>query len=211
MPNKFDEKDEDEDEDDEIKSPFDFFKIFSDPNKLFKSKKFQAMFKDIFEKVLKNLPPNYDKLSPEELARELMKNKDKFGFKGPFMYGFNVSIGPDGMPKVGSFGNLKPKSHAGETKVEEKREPLVEVVEDEDEIIIIAEMPGVIKDQIELKATSRSLTISADSEGFGRSYYKEVELPAQVDSSYAKANYRNGILEVKLTKIKEEQKDIKID
>ena len=214
---------DDEDEDEEKKDPFDFLKFpedpnkfFSDPNKflmdptkLFKSKDFRRLFKDIFERITDNLPAEFQNLSPEEVMREFTKNKSKFGF--PIMYGFNINIGPDGKPIIDSFGNLKAKPYSGEPEVKKTREPLTEVNEEGDQIIVICEMPGVTREDIELKATTHSLTISTKIKFKGRSYYKEIELPSAINSDYARARYTNGILEVKLKKIDEKQTDIKID
>lgn len=197
---------------DPFQSPFDLFKLLNNPEKLFKSKQFQHIFKEIFENIKQNLPENYQNLSPEDIQREFLKNKDKFGFKGPIMTGFNVTIGPDGKPRFNKFGNIKmePKERA---EVQTTREPLVEVVDGKEEITLIAEMPGVSKEDILIKATSKSVTISTkpESTSYGRDYYKEIDLLDQIDSDYAKARYTNGILEVKLKKIKEKQKEIKID
>ena len=216
MPKEDENEDEDEDED-EYKDPFDIFKMFGDPNKfiknidpnkLFGSKEFQRIFKQIFKQIMSNLPDDLRGLSPEELMREFTKNKSKFGF--PIMYGFNINIGPDG-PTIDSFGNVKAKPYSGEPEVKKVREPLTEVNEEGDQIIVICEMPGVTREEIELKATTRSLTISTRSMDKGRNYYKEVELPSPINSDYAKARYTNGILEVKLKKIDEKQTNIKID
>ncbi len=216
MPKKNRDDDEDEDEDEEKRELFDFSKFFenpnkffSDPNKLFRSKDFRNLFKDIFEKITGNMPPEFQNLSPEEIMREFTKNKGKFGF--PIMYGFNINIGPDGKPIIDSFGNLKAKPYSGEPEVKKVREPLTEVNEQGEQIIVICEMPGVTKDEIELKASRDSLTISSKTKVKGRSYYKEVKLPSAINSDYARARYTNGILEVKLKKIDEKQTDIKID
>ena len=209
MPKKNEDDDEDEEE------PFDFFKFFKDPsrfmidpNKLFKDKDFKNLFQDIFNRILKSLPPEFQNLSPEDIVKELMKNKSKFGF--PITYGFNVNIGPDGKPTIDSFGNLEPTPYSGKPVVKSKREPLVEVNEEEEIIIVIAEMPGVDREDIELKATIHSITIST-KENANRHYYKEVELPSAINSDYAKARYSNGILEIELKKIDEKHKKIKID
>jgi len=209
MPKEDDYDDDyDDDEGDDFESPFDFPDFFSDPSKLFKSKQFRRLFKEIFGKIMKNLPAEFQNLSPEDIQKELMKNKDKFGF--PFMYGFNVNIGRDGKPIIDSFGNVKQKP-SGKQKVETSREPLVEINEDADQLIVIAEMPGVTKEDVEIKATIRSLTISTKSESFGKKYFKEIELPAAINSDFAKASLRNGILSVKLKKIKEKSSKIEID
>ncbi len=204
---------DDEDEEDEYEDFLDRFKDLGDPSKLFgnfdpaklfNSKEFQKMFKEIFKQLAKNLPKELQGLSPEEITREFMK-------KGPIMYGFNIGFGPDGKPIMDSFGNLEKEPISGKRKVRETREPLVEVNEDQDQIIVIAEMPGVSKEDIELNATNRSLTISTEKIVFGRSYFKEIDLPAAINSDYAKARYTNGILEVKLKKLKEKGKPIDIE
>jgi HSP20 family protein len=217
---KYDDEEDDEDEE----NPFNFFKFlgdpskfpsdpskfFMDPNKLFSSKQFRQLFNDIFEKISKNLPPEFQNLSPEDLMREFRKNKSKFGLNSPIMYGFNVNIDKDGKPKIDSFGNIEPKPYSGKPVVKSKREPLVEVVEEKDQIIVIAEMPGVDRDDIELEATSDSLIIST-KENANRDYYKNVKLSSAVNLDVAKARYTNGILEVRLNKIDKKRTNIQID
>ena len=206
---------EDENDDEDEDFPFDLSKFFEnpnkfmvDPNKLFRSKQFRAIFNEVFEKLVKNLPKEFQNLTPEEITREFMKNKSKFGF--PITYGFNINLGPDGKPIIDSFGTMKPKESPGKQPPKSKRVPLVEVNEGVDQIIVIAEMPGVDRDDIELKSTSHSITISTKDTA-NRHYYKEVELPSTINTDYAKARYQNGILEIKLKKVDEKQKDIKID
>ncbi|MBA7577197.1 hypothetical protein ES708_19043 [subsurface metagenome] len=220
MPRKNDYEDEDEEDEDEHNDFFNMFKGFGDPNnpfrnldpaKLFNSKEFQKMFKEIFKQISKNLPKDLHGLSPEDFTRELMKNKSKFGAKGPIIYGFNIGIGPDGKPIMGSFGNIEKEPLTGETKVRKTREPLVEVNEEEDQIVVIAEMPGVSKEDIEINATNRSLTISTEKNILGRKYFKEIELPDTINSGYAKARYTNGILEIRLKKLKEKEKGTSIE
>ena len=68
---------------------------------------------------------------------------------------------------------------------------------------MVAELPGVEKEDIKLFGTENSLTISVDSPQ--RKYHKEIELPVNVEQTQAKSTYKNGVLEVVL-KIKEEEK-----
>lgn len=70
----------------------------------------------------------------------------------------------------------------------------VDVHQTDDEIRVIADLPGVEKDHIQLKCDGRVLTISADSDH--RSYDERIELPTRVDESSASASYNNGVLEV---------------
>ena len=156
---------------------------------------------------MKDFPKNMQNLSPEELRKEFMKISKG---RDPIIYGFKVGVGPNG-PVIDSFGNVKKEPYSGKPKVDETREPLTEVNEEEEQIIVVSEMPGVTKEDISLKATNRSLTISTQGGKSGRAYFKEIDLPAAVNSDFAKARYTNGILEVKLKKKSEKHTNIKID
>lgn len=94
------------------------------------------------------------------------------------------------------------------------KEPLIDVYETNDEIVVFADIPGVNKEDIKLNLTEDTLEIKAEKreekvEGIEYAhrerkylgFYRLVELPAKVNSSNAKATYKNGVLEVKLPKI----------
>ncbi len=123
--------------------------------------------------------------------------------KGPFVYGFSMRMGPDGKPQFEEFGNVKPAIKGEGT---EEREPLVDVLEHKEEVAVIAELPGVRKEDIKLKATEETLAIRVDTQE--RKYAKLVKLRVKVKPETAKANYKNGVLEVKL-KRKEPEKEEK--
>ncbi|MCC6027807.1 MAG: Hsp20/alpha crystallin family protein [Archaeoglobus sp.] len=147
----------------------------------------------------------------DEIFRRMMRdieNAFRFGEmkeSRPIIRGFSIRIGPDGRPEIREFGT---KPLIKEMGVEE-RKPLVDVIETDNEIQVIAEMPGVKKEDIELKATERSLEIKA--EGETRKYHEVVSLPADVDPDSAKARYNNGVLEVILQKKAGSGKKIKIE
>jgi HSP20 family protein len=72
----------------------------------------------------------------------------------------------------------------------------VSIYETDDEVRIVADMPGVSKDAIDIKCDGRHVTVSASTE---RSDYEErIELPARVDEHSAQATFNNGILEITL-------------
>lgn len=127
-------------------------------------------------------------------------------------YGYQVNVGPDGKPHVREFGNVKPTRRG--TFELGSREPFVDVVtNDNDQTLkVVADMPGVQKEDIQLQATEDSLTIRAKNGD--RDYDTSVPLNVPVDSNSAKASYRNGVLEVVL-KMKEAPKpkgtNIRID
>ncbi|ADV65194.1 archaeal heat shock protein Hsp20 [Desulfurococcus mucosus] len=139
----------------------------------------------------------------EEFEREL----ERKGVK-PYVYGFSITIGPDGKPVIKEFGNVR--RVRGKPVISEEREPLIDVFESGDEVTVIAEIPGVEKDKIDVKVSDDGRTIVINASDTNRKYYKEIELPAKVDPASAKASYKNGVLEVKLKKTGREDKGVKI-
>ena len=141
---------------------------------------------------------NFDIIDIEEEMKRFMDefNMDELKSGEPLVYGFNIRVGPDGKPLIQQFGNVKPTIRG--PMIADKREPLVDVIEREDSITVIVELPGVDKNRIKLNTTDRTLTISAPGEE--ADFYKEVKLPSAVNSKSAKASYKNGVLEVCLQK-----------
>ncbi|MEM0380358.1 MAG: archaeal heat shock protein Hsp20 [Desulfurococcaceae archaeon] len=127
---------------------------------------------------------------------------------GPYIYGYRIYIGPDGRPHIEEFGNVK-KSR-GRPIIMEEREPLVDVLENPDEITVVAELPGVEKDNIKIEVSEDKKKLVIKASDTNRKYYKEIDLPSEVEPDSAKANYKNGVLEVKLKKIKKERKGFEI-
>lgn len=64
----------------------------------------------------------------------------------------------------------------------------------DDRIVVIADLPGVGKEEIDLKCDGQTLSIAATSDT--RKYAEQLRLPGTVDESSATATYNNGILEV---------------
>jgi HSP20 family protein len=68
----------------------------------------------------------------------------------------------------------------------------------------VVELPGVDKKDIKLHGTEDALSISVDTPQ--HKYSKEVDLPAKVKVKEAKTEYKNGVLEITLPKVKGEKK-----
>ena len=173
---------------------------------------FGGSFRDIdevfreMEEMMEREFGELSKRAPRELIRErTLSDGTKVKQWGPFVYGYSVTVGPDGKPQVREFGNIKPETRMGrpQVSIREQREPLVDVLETDGEVKVIAELPGVEKKDIKLHGTENSLTISVDTPQ--RKYYKEVETPAKINPKQAKSTYKNGVLEVTVPKKKEEK------
>ncbi len=119
----------------------------------------------------------------------------------PLVYGFSISSGPNGRPTIREFGNVEASSKGPMLK--EEREPLVDVMEDGGDILVVTELPGVEKHQINLESTDQALKIAVGSPK--RKYLKEMEMPHLVDPRTAKATYKNGVLEVRFHKTGEKK------
>lgn len=122
--------------------------------------------------------------------------KDILGGKGKAVYGFSVRVGTAGKPVIESFGNVR--NTAEGPMVADVREPLVDVFDEEGEIRVVAEMPGVDEKDIKPEIRGDILVLSADAKQ--RKYRKEVLLPCAVKAEGKAQSYRNGLLELKLKK-----------
>jgi HSP20 family protein len=93
--------------------------------------------------------------------------------------------------------------------------PALDVYQDKDQFTVVAELPGLKKEDIELSLHDGVLTISGErkqekkaEEGyknerfFGR-FQRTVSLPSSVDGNKVKATYQDGILKIVLPKAEE--------
>lgn len=108
----------------------------------------------------------------------------------------------------------------------ELRLPKVDVIDRAEEVLVKAEIPGVKKEDLNISITGNTLTIKGETSreekeekgDFYRceisrgSFSRSVALPAEVDSSAAKATFKDGVLELTLPKTPEaKRKNINID
>jgi HSP20 family protein len=160
------------------------------------------VFKDM-EKMMEKEWKEFTANLPKEYVRERkLPGGRKIREWGPFVYGYSITVGPDGKPIIREFGNVQPGRLGPEVK--EEREPLVDVISTDGEVKVVVELPGVEKKDIKLHGTEETLTISVDTER--RKYFKEIKLPAEVRPKEAKSVYKNGVLEVTLPKSEEKKK-----
>jgi HSP20 family protein len=118
------------------------------------------------------------------------------------------------------FSRMWPVSRCGEA---EEISPSLDIYEEDNELVLKADMPGVDKNDIKVELTDHMLTISGEKEKEEKiekenyyrcervhgSFYRRLELPEEVDTEHIKAHFENGVLEVKIPKPKEEIGKIK--
>jgi HSP20 family protein len=177
-----------------------------------------ARIYNTFDDVSTNPPP-------KELVREYQTPEgEKIREVGPIVYGYSMTIGPDGKPHVREFGNVKSVGSSAIRKGEAsnkpeisiEREPLADVHSTDNEVKVIIEMPGTKKDDIKINAFDSAVDVIADNNNNNsqRKYHKTLELPDNTDIETARSTYNNGILEITFDKkkvIKPKGKEIKIE
>lgn len=141
-----------------------------------------------------------------ELAEKGEELKRSGGFKTSngkdvsFHYGVSVRTAEGGRQvRVEPFGNMKTGAEAKESPVKEVREPLTDVFEEDDHVLVVVEMPGVDQKDAHFELAGDVLTINAAREP--KRYHKEVLLPADgltLDASTIRCN--NGVFELRLTR-----------
>jgi len=119
----------------------------------------------------------------------------KQGLKG--VYGFSVRTAVGGETKFEPFGNPVKKTEKG-TKVAEEREPIVDIFDEGESLLIIFEMPGVAAEEV--KATLNGDILEVVAKNKHRNYRKELLLEAEVQPDTLSHEYNNGLLNVKLQK-----------
>jgi len=115
------------------------------------------------------------------------------------IYGFSMKVGLGGeKPTVEPFGNLRKDAKSGHTVVQEVREPLVDVFEEEDHILVVVEMAGISAGDVTVDVNDDLLTIAA-ARG-DKKYRKEVLLPESIPRDRMELSCNNGVLEIKCRK-----------
>jgi HSP20 family protein len=115
------------------------------------------------------------------------------------IYGVTVKVGlGDDRPVVEPFGNIRQDRASGHTVVQEVREPVVDVFEEEDHVLVVAEMPGVGVEDVHITVEDDLLTFSA--ERGDKKYRKEVLLPASSTRDKTEVACNNGVVEIKCKK-----------
>ena len=124
------------------------------------------------------------------------------------------------------FGDFFPGRGRGLDLLDGKWAPPLDVAETDEEIVVKAEVPGLEPADLEISIQGDTLTISgekkSEQEENGKSFHRvertygrftrSIRLPSEVDGDKVKATYRNGVVELHLSKKEEvKKKEIKIE
>ncbi len=152
--------------------------------------------------------------SVEEKVRLSAKwRRNKKGSRWFDIFGTTNKIKGKKMPLAFQVKNLKikkrtrPYTYTVPKILREKRwkepRPLIDVLEEKDEIIVIAEFAGFNRENLRIGVKNQRLTLSAEASE--RKYYKSLNLPERVIPDIIRTKYKNGVLEIRLKKDVEEK------
>lgn len=153
-------------------------------------KKKSPWFNDIYDELEK-----LEYLIDETLQKASEDSDDKAPVRRNRVQGFSIKIGPDGKPRIYDFNSRRSRQIEEEDLVDDP-EPLVDLISDGDTLIVLAALPGIKKEDIDLRVTENCLTVAVDTDDF--EWYNEYKLPNKVNPKSARASYKNGVLEVKM-------------
>ncbi|MBY0578734.1 MAG: Hsp20/alpha crystallin family protein [Burkholderiales bacterium] len=119
-----------------------------------------------------------------------------------------------------------PRGWPGEMGFESTMMPRLDVIEKDEEIVVLAEVPGVDRKDLDISMTDSTLTIKGktnhrqETEGAAYScceishgaFSRTVNLPSEVNVDKAKAQFKDGMLEIDLPKMeKSRRRTLKLD
>lgn len=152
--------------------------------------------------ILRGLTDLVDKLEEVAKSGETSQTGEIRGvgqqLKGIYGFTVKVGLGDDREPRVEPFGNIRQDRKSGHAVVQEVREPVVDLFEEEDHVLVVAEMPGVSVDDVTLEAKEDVLTISAKRGD--KKYRKEVQLPESIPREHMEVTSNNGVVEIRCRK-----------
>ncbi|MFN7105594.1 MAG: archaeal heat shock protein Hsp20 [Pyrobaculum sp.] len=165
---------------------------------------------DEFERFMKRWQKFIEEF--ERQFEEELRNFQQPGRGKPryYYYGFEVTVGPDGKPLVREFGNIKRRQDVEKIEVVDEIDPLTDIVEEDDKIKVVIDLPGVERESIRTYISEDGHMLTVDAKGEERKYRKEIRLPAAVDPNKTKATYKNGVLSIELEKTEKRKRGFEI-
>ena len=116
------------------------------------------------------------------------------------VYGFTIktALGDPDSIKVEPFGNIKSNKEGKLVEVRHIREPMIDVFDEPDHLLVVAEVPGITREDVKLELQDDILTFSAEKDDC--KYSKEILLPKVFSTEQMSFTCRNGLLEVLFSK-----------
>lgn len=143
-------------------------------------------------KGLGDLIQNFATIEEKRETKIERRGEYPLGSRGKAMYGFTMNLGMGN--KIEEFGNISREEN--KIMIKESRDPMVDLFEEEEEIRIIIEIPGVEREDIQIKVEDSLFLLKAARGDY--KYKKEIILSRPVQKESVSSKYKNGLLTVTL-------------
>lgn len=159
---------------------------------------FDTKIGGVFGKLVEGLGSLSEKIEKAggQIHKEGKFDFDSAGSEKKGAWGFSVRNASN--PKSSSKPDVNPfktaqKKQEDSFKHDSVRDPLVDIFEQENKIIVAIELPGVSKNEIEWEITGNQLKLHTKGKV---KYNKTIDLPDNIVSDSSKQSYNNGILQI---------------
>ena len=142
-------------------------------------------FRDVLDELDRYLEDFED-----DLQKAVRKGMDSaFSQSNPFIAGFSFRMNESGKPTMQFFGSNPLRSNGFVS-------PITEQIVDEKAktLRVVIDLPGVAKPDIKIDAAHDGIVVTAENET--RKYRAEFGFKVEVEPESAKADYKNGVLEI---------------
>jgi len=144
----------------------------------------------------------------EQMFEQMNEMMEEMGMEGD-VEGFRMTNQPGEEPNFERFGEGGNSPFAG-LEGFDNTGTHVDVLDEGDVVRVVADLPGIEKDDIRVAVSGDRLKIQASNDD--REYDERVDLPAAVDEDTGEATYNNGVLEISFEKVDDgEDKEIEIE
>jgi HSP20 family protein len=144
----------------------------------------------------------------EQMFEQMNEMMEEMGMEGD-VEGFRMTNQPGEEPNFERFGEGGNSPFAGFEGFDNTGTH-VDVLDEGDVVRVVADLPGIEKDDIRVAVSGDRLKIQASNDD--REYDERVDLPAAVDEDTGEATYNNGVLEISFEKVDDgEDKEIEIE
>ncbi|MFI5412652.1 MAG: Hsp20/alpha crystallin family protein [Candidatus Micrarchaeales archaeon] len=134
----------------------------------------------------------------EEVAKDFSEHSGSIKSSEPITYRFNIELSPTPQQEQLKFSR---------SPSEDARDILVDTIEREKEIAVIAELPGVERREITIIASHNEVSIENKSKP---KLNRKIRLKGTVDPDSGIAKFRNGILEITFSKSSYSNKSVNL-
>jgi HSP20 family molecular chaperone IbpA len=136
----------------------------------------------------------------ETVNKEIKEKFEKMQKKKAYpMFGYCVTLGPYGRIYIRELGHCGCLPHIKKSfRTAHELEPFVDILEYDKEVRVVAELPRISNEKINVIGTEKNLMIYMNRQG--RKPLLNLDLPCSVNPEKAKATLKNGVLEVILKK-----------